>query len=104
MKKVAKSGLDHAFKIARPLSEAVETFKEIQAKMRFLESELKTARDTIMQAVENAPDGKIVTEEWSITLCEFEAPYFDKKAAFEKHGKLLEKFVSTRPQQRLTVK
>lgn len=99
-----KSGLEHAFKIARPLSEAVETYKEIQAKMRFLESELRTAKETIMAAVENAPDGKIVTEEWSVTLSEFDVEYFDKKAAFEKHGRLLQKFVSTRTQQRLTVK
>lgn len=88
----------------RNLSDAVESYKKIKAKITFLEEQLKRYRDTIEEYAEKTKDGKIITEDWQVTLSTFETSYFDTKAAFEKHQRLLQKFMRKQTIKRLVIR
>jgi hypothetical protein len=85
--------------------QAVLSYRELKAKIEFLEAELKTHKETLEEAAASTSEGKIVTEDYSVTLTIYPQDSFDKKAAFAKLGEsVLGQFVKTELRKRLTVK
>lgn len=85
------------------LSQAVLSYKEIKAKIAFLENELKTHKETIEQAASQTQDGKIITENFKVSLSVFEVKNFDKAGAMATLGDKLTPFFSVGLQKRLVV-
>ena len=91
-------------KPVKSVSVAVAEYKEIKAKLNFLQEQLKAPAEVIRLAAEAAPDGKIVTPEYKILLTEINSDRFDLKKAMEILGRdKLEPFLSTSTYTQLRV-
>ena len=78
------------------LLQAVIQYREIQAKLAYLQNELKAPRQVIENAVLAAPELKIITPEYKITMSEVNRENFDKKAALVALGReVLAPYIST---------
>lgn len=86
------------------LSQAVLSFKEIKAKIKFLENELLPHKQVIELACSKTENGKIVTEEFSLTLAVIQKENFKLKDARLLLGDKLSPFISLSTYTALTVK
>ncbi len=79
----------------KQLDQAVLSYKEIKAKISFLENELKTHKEVIEAAASKTADGKIITQDYKITLTIAERENFSLKNAKAVLGDSLKPFIST---------
>lgn len=63
------------------LTQAVLTYKELKAKIAFLEAELKAPKAVIEAACEKTADGSIITEDFKVSLSIQERETFSLKNA-----------------------
>jgi hypothetical protein len=78
------------------LDQAVLTYQEIQAKIKFFENELKKPKAILEAAASATADGKIVTEKYKITLTVVQRENFSLKNARATLGEAaLSPFIST---------
>lgn len=78
------------------LLKAVLAYREHQARIAFETEALKPLREVIERHANAAPGGKIVTEQYAISLTPVERENFDKKAAIATLGRdKLAPFLST---------
>lgn len=90
------SNLKLAEQSQEQLDDAVAHYKELNAKIAFLASQIKPYKEIIEAAATQSPDGQIITEKYKINLVLCQRENFDKKAAFKALGdKVLSPFVST---------
>lgn len=98
------SNLKAAPETQADLDQAVAAYKEINAKIAFLSTQLKSHREVIEAAATNTPDGQVITEKYKITLSLCERENFDKKAAMAALGRdKLAPFLSTTAYTQLRV-
>jgi len=89
---------------AETLNQAVLTYKELKAKIKFLENELKAPKETIEAAVSNTQNGVIITEAWKISLSVFQTERFELDKAKAVLGEeALKEFIKHGVQSRLNV-
>ncbi len=87
-----------------PLLQSVNAYKEIKAKIAFLESQLQEHKDAIESAASKTEDGKIVTEAYRVTLSIASRENFSLKNAKATLGEdALAPFISTSTYTRLLV-
>jgi hypothetical protein len=73
---------------------AVATYKDISAKIKFLEEQLKAPKEVIEAAAAQTADGKIVTPEYKVTLSIVTRENFSLKNAKPVLGSALDPFIS----------
>ena len=77
------------------LDVAVASYKDIKAKIAFLEEQLKASKAIIENAASQTADGKIITPDYKITLSIAERENFSLKNAKAVLGDALNPFHST---------
>lgn len=86
------------------LTQAVLSYREIKAKITFLENELKAHKNVIEDAASKTKDGVIITSEYKITLSIAERESFSLKQAKAVLGEeVLKDFISRTPYTTLRV-
>lgn len=81
---------------ADAINQAVLSYKEIKAKITYLENELKTHKEVIEEAAKSTENGSIIREEWKVVLTIAERESFSLKNAKAVLGEAtLKPFIST---------
>lgn len=67
--------------VTETLNQAVLTYKELKAKITFLENELKSSKEIIEAALSQTQEGSIITENWKASLSISQRESFSLKNA-----------------------